>query len=175
MVGNLQILNVSPNAVPFWLNAGTTDWSAAPCLGKAMSSIASDIIMVEEAPGTPQVAMTTQRFAQKAKDAQEAEDTVQRALVFGEMEVDYDGDEEAPASKAFVDNTARGARQHHPPQRLGPTELRGKPGAHGGSKADGPLRDVGHRELDEHGEVHRGARRWSHDCCPKYRPNELAP
>ena len=86
-----------------------------------MSLIAMDIVMVEDTPReeqltptleTPHVAITAQHFAHKAKDAQDAEDTVQPAQAFDEMEGDYGGDERRrwPRRPSWT----RGMRKHDP-------------------------------------------------------------
>ena len=75
------------------------------------------------------------------KEAQDAEDAVQRALAFDEMEVDYAGDEDALASKAFMDNREAEAHANTILAGLRPTKPRRRPGTHAGSQTDGPLRE----------------------------------
>ena len=54
--------------------------------------------------------IATAHFSRKAQNARDAEASVQRVLTFYEMEVGYDGDEEALASKTFMDKM--GAEAH---------------------------------------------------------------
>ena len=108
--------------MPFWLKHGTAALTAVSYIPKAMSSVNSDMVMVEpeKVQQEAHAALTTEHVAQKSK-AKMAEDTVQRALGFDEMEVDFGGDEDVLVSKTSMDhmeaaNTILATDFEHPNQ-----------------------------------------------------------
>ena len=76
----------------------------------AVAESPREVILEKESTHVP---IATAHFTMKAQQARDAKASVQRALTFDEMELSYDGDEEAQASKTLRQHGGPSPHQCH--------------------------------------------------------------